>query len=421
MKYRRVRGTKDILPQDSYKWLYIEDKIKNFANIHNYKYIKTPAFEVTDLFIRSIGDDTDIVSKEMYTFKDKGNNSLTLKPEMTAPVIRAYIEERLNQLASVIKLYYIDSLFRQERPQKGRLRQFHQYGFEIIGSSYPEADAEIIFLSYQLLRRFGIENMTVKVNSIGDRESRKKYLSILRESLEPQKKKLCKTCQIRFERNILRLFDCKEQSCQAILDEHAPRIIDYISKDDREHFDEVLRFIEKAGVECVIDHKLVRGLDYYTRTTFEITSNLLGAQDALCGGGRYDHLVEDLGGQPTPAVGVAGGIERLWIALEEIGKFPTDNKDFVYIASVGDDVKDFVINLIRELSENSISYEVDLLRRSLKAQMRDANKKGARFSIIVGNEELKKNMVVLKDMQEGIQELISVDSLIKILKEKLTT
>jgi len=299
MKYSRVKGTRDILPHESYKWLYIEDKIREFALLNNFSYIKTPAFEVTELFVRGIGNETDIVSKEMYTFLDKSKTSITLKPEMTAPVIRAYIQNNLEQMSAVMRVYYIDALFRQEKPQKGRLRQFHQYGFEIIGTPYPEADAEIIVLSYTILKSLGLDDLSVKINSIGNRRTRKAYLELLRENIAPCKNDLCPTCQTRFSRNVLRIFDCKNQKCQELLDEHAPRIIDHISDEDKEHFSLVLKLLDIAGVSYQIDHKLVRGLDYYTRTTFEITSPLLGSQDALCGGGRYDYLVEDLGHRET--------------------------------------------------------------------------------------------------------------------------
>lgn len=419
MRYSRVKGTKDILPHESYKWLYIEERIREFAAINSFDYIKTPAFEVTDLFVRGIGDGTDIVSKEMYTFLDKSKTSITLKPEMTAPVIRAYVQNNLDQISAVIRVYYIDALFRQERPQKGRLRQFHQYGFEIIGTPYPEADAEIIALSYRILRSFGLNELSVKINSIGDRESRKAYLRLLRENISPYKNHFCPTCQERFSKNILRIFDCKNQRCQELLDEYAPRITDHISDADKEHFSLVLRLLDVAGVPYQIDHKLVRGLDYYTRTTFEITSPLLGSQDALCGGGRYDYLVEDLGGKPTPAVGVAGGMERLLIALEEIGAIPVPDSRLIYIASVGEMAREYAFKLCWELRHQNVPCEFDTMRRSLKAQMRDAGKKKARYVVIVGEDELRQDKVILRDMSRSYQEEIKLDSVVSALKQKI--
>ena len=421
MKYSRVKGTRDILPHESYKWLYIEDKIREFALLNNFSYIKTPAFEVTELFVRGIGNETDIVSKEMYTFLDKSKTSITLKPEMTAPVIRAYIQNNLEQISAVIRVYYIDALFRQEKPQKGRLRQFHQYGFEIIGTPYPEADAEIIVLSYTILKSLGLDDLSVKINSIGNRRTRKAYLELLRENIAPCKNDLCPTCQTRFSRNVLRIFDCKNQKCQELLDEHAPRIIDHISDEDKEHFSLVLKLLDIAGVSYQIDHKLVRGLDYYTRTTFEITSPLLGSQDALCGGGRYDYLVEDLGGKPTPAVGVAGGIERLLIALEEAGKIPVTDSNLVYIVSIGEKAREYGFRLSWELRDQNISCEFDTLRRSPKAQMRDAGRKKAKYVVIVGEDELKRNKVILRDMSKSYQEEIGLNLLIPTLKQKISS
>lgn len=421
MKYSRVKGTRDILPHESYKWLYIEDKIREFALLNNFSYIKTPAFEVTELFVRGIGNETDIVSKEMYTFLDKSKTSITLKPEMTAPVIRAYIQNNLEQMSAVMRVYYIDALFRQEKPQKGRLRQFHQYGFEIIGTPYPEADAEIIVLSYTILKSLGLDGLSVKINSIGNRRTRKAYLELLRENIAPCKNDLCPTCQTRFSRNVLRIFDCKNQKCQELLDEHAPRIIDHISDEDKEHFSLVLKLLDIAGVSYQIDHKLVRGLDYYTRTTFEITSPLLGSQDALCGGGRYDYLVEDLGGKPTPAVGVAGGIERLLIALEEAGKIPVTDSNLVYIVSIGEKAREYGFRLSWELRDQNIPCEFDTLRRSPKAQMRDAGRKKAKYVVIVGEDELKRNKVILRDMSKSYQEEIGLNLLIPTLKQKISS
>ncbi|MDD5764784.1 MAG: histidine--tRNA ligase [Candidatus Marinimicrobia bacterium] len=403
MQYQNIKGTKDVLPSESYQWQYLEKFIADFFDKNNYQEIRTPAFEMTELFAHGVGSDTDVVSKEMYTFLDKGNTSLTLKPELTAPVIRSYIQNRLDQISTIVKVYYIDALFRQERPQKGRQRQFHQFGFEIIGSPHPEADAEVIQTMYELYTQLGIRDLNIRLNSIGSRESRKNYLAILKSELMPFLNDFCPTCQQRFQTNILRLFDCKAESCQQILANHAPSILDHLSEDDRIHFDEVKHLLDLTDVPYSIDNRLVRGLDYYTRTTFEITSSLLGSQDAVCGGGRYDHLVEDLGGKPTPAVGVASGMERLLLILNQIGGIPESQKPFLFIVSLGEQARRRGFVLAADLRKKGIACETDFLRRSMKAQMREADKKAAKWVVIIGDNEIEKNIVFLKDMTAGNQ------------------
>ncbi len=410
MAYRTVKGTKDILPGESYQWQYVEKRISEILARNNFKEIRTPVFEATELFARGIGDDTDVVSKEMYTFLDKGQTSLTLRPELTAPVVRAYIQNNLAQQAPVSKLYYIDSLFRQERPQKGRLRQFHQFGFEIIGSEHPEADAEIIQTVCQIYRDFGIADLQVRLNSIGSRESRRDYLRILHNALNPHLAEFCGTCQQRFEKNILRLFDCKVESCREMLNSHAPSILDYLNNADRQHFEDVKTLLDRTGVSYTIDPTLVRGLDYYTRTTFEITSALLGSQDAVCGGGRYDHLAEDLGGVPTPAVGVASGMERLLMILNEIGTIPEEKQDLLYLATLGDEARKTGFLIAAQLRQKGIAVDTDLARRSLKAQMREAGKKAARWVVILGENEIEQGKLILKMMSDGSQAEIAIQS-----------
>lgn len=409
MRYRSVKGARDILPDESYQWRYLENVIANRLERNNYKEIRTPIFEVTELFVRSVGSDTDIVSKEMYTFLDKGGASLTLRPELTAPVIRAYIQNNMSQASSLVKVYYIGPLFRQERPQKGRLRQFHQFGFEIIGTPHPEADAEIIQTVYEICTDLGIKELELKINSIGSKETRKEYLQHLKESLKPHLNDLCPTCQMRFERNALRLFDCKSEECQYILDRYAPSILESLSKEDERHFDRVKKLLNSVGIPYTIDKKLVRGLDYYTRTTFEITSPLLGAQDAICGGGRYDHLVEDLGGPPTPAVGVASGMERLLMVLNKIGAIPEKRNTLVYLAAIGEEARTRGFELLVKLRQRGITAEMDLLHRSLKAQMRDAGKKNAKCVAIIGEDELKRGVAIFKDMATGNQQEFALD------------
>ncbi|MBL7135249.1 MAG: histidine--tRNA ligase [Candidatus Marinimicrobia bacterium] len=408
--YRRIKGTKDILPTESYQWQYLEKFISESLERYNYQEIRTPVFEVTELFARSIGTDTDVVSKEMYTFFDKSKTSLTLKPELTAPVVRAYVQNHLEQISPVTKLYYIDSSFRQERPQKGRLRQFHQFGFEIIGTEYPEADAEIIQTVYEIYLRLGIKELNVKLNSIGSRDSRKNYLDILKSSLKPYYNDFCLTCQQRFHKNILRLFDCKAEPCQNILDEFAPSILEYLTKGDQDHFEEVKNLLDLTEVPYSVDKKLVRGLDYYTRTTFEITNPLLGSQDAICGGGRYDYLIEDLGGKHTPAVGVASGMERLLMILRETDAIPEKKTNLLYFAALGDEARKAGFKVIAKLRRLGITTEMDFLRRSLKAQMREAGKKAANWVLILGENEIKLSVVTLKDMSDGSQRQISLEN-----------
>ncbi|MBU1873225.1 histidine--tRNA ligase [bacterium] len=406
--YRRLKGTKDILPDEIYQWQYIENKIRDHLERNNYQEIRTPVFEVTELFARGIGSDTDVVSKEMYTFNDKGDASLTLRPELTAPVMRAYLQNNLGQINPVTKLYYIGSLFRQERPQKGRFRQFNQFGFEIIGSEHPEADAEVIQTVYAIYHDLGINDLKVRLNSIGSRNSRRHYLKILHAALEKHHGDFCETCQQRFEKNILRLFDCKVDNCQVLLDQHAPSILEHLSNEDVKHFEEVQALLNAAYIPFEIDNKLVRGLDYYTRTTFEITSSLLGSQDAVCGGGRYDHLSEDLDGPPTPAVGVASGMERLLMILNEINAIPQKETNLIYTAVLGDNARQVAFNLVSLLRSRGYQVETDFMRRSLKAQMRDAGKKQAKWVIIIGTDEIQKDKIVLKNMASGEQKEIQL-------------
>ena len=315
-RIQNIKGTHDLLPGDTVKWQFVEKKIHKFLHLHGYAEIRTPAFEASDLFIRGIGDGTDVVSKEMYRWTDLGGNDLTLKPELTAPVVRAFIQHQLGRTSAVNRLYYLDSLFRRERPQKGRQRQFNQFGVEAFGSPHPEMDAEVISIAYNFYKEFSINDLSLNINSIGSPDIRKPYLDTLKSALSSFTDKLCKTCNYRLDKNALRIFDCKNTSCQKILDDHAPFISDFLAEDDRDQFYSVLSLLDNLGIPYTHDKKLVRGLDYYTHTTFEITSSALGSQDALCGGGRYNKLVEQLGGGPVPAIGFAAGMERLLIALK---------------------------------------------------------------------------------------------------------
>lgn len=417
MVYKRIKGTKDILPQEVWKWNYLEEVIREHLKNSGYLEIRTPIFEVTELFARGIGEETDVVSKEMYTFEDKGGKSLTLRPELTAPVIRAYIENNLEQLNPVNKLFYIGPLFRQERPQKGRLRQFNQFGIELIGSPNPEADAEVIRIIYDIFSALGITQMTVKINSIGSRESRRAYLEILTQSLKNHYDELCPTCQTRFHKNILRIFDCKNEKCQKILDQFAPAIVDHLNEGDSIHFKEVRKLLDITGTPYVIEKKLVRGLDYYTQTTFEISSSLLGSQDAICGGGRYDHLVEDLGAVPTPAVGVACGMERLLLVLDELNNLKEEDKKTVFFVTLGNGAITKGFQLVTECRQNGIPAQMDYMRRSMKAQMRQAGKLYAGIVVILGDQELKNNKALLKNMNTSEQQEVNLDDLVDVLKK----
>lgn len=410
---------RDILPDETPLWRFLEQKIHEQAAAFGYQEIRTPAFEATELFIRSVGRETDIVNKEMYSFTDQAGKGLTLKPELTAPVIRAYIQNNLNREAPLMRLYYIDALYRQERPQKGRLRQFHQFGAEAIGSPYPEQDIEIISLAYDICSDFSTD-LTVRLNTIGDPSSRSTFLELLRKSLEPHSATFGALDRRRLQSNPLRLFDSKDEHTQDLLDRFAPRIHEHVSSEDAEHFATVKSGLEALGLPVLHDPKLVRGLDYYTRTTFEIISPDLGAQDALCGGGRYDRLVADLGGPSVPAVGFAAGIERLLIAaggnLQE--RVPLTQVD-VYLIFKGTGSMTPAIELAAMLRNSGYVVIMETLRRSIKAQFREANRAGAQAVLILGDDEIATRSVTIKLMDSGHQETISFDRATDILHDYL--
>ncbi|MCU7504238.1 MAG: histidine--tRNA ligase [Ignavibacteria bacterium] len=408
---KAITGTKDILPSDISKWKFVESIIDKTMQGFNYKEVRTPVFEETALFSRGIGEATDIVSKEMYTFLDKGGTSLTLRPEMTASVVRAFIEHSLAAKQNLNKLYYIAPMFRQERPQAGRLRQFHQFGAEAIGSTSPALDSEIIIMAYDILKSFGLKNILVKINSLGVPESRENYKAKLREYLQGKVAGLSEDSRKRFETNILRIFDSKEECDQKIMQD-APLLIDYLDEESLKHFESVKALLKQAGVPFEIDPKLVRGLDYYTKTTFEIVSGSVGSQSALCGGGRYDLLVEQLGGKPTPGVGFAAGIERILLACENENSLniPVESID-LYIVRLDNGLQPNVFDLGLHFRRKGITSEFDYLERSVKAQMREANKLNARYVIILGGEEYQKGELVLKNMLDGTQENVSLDNM----------
>jgi len=377
--------------------------------------IRTPAFEKTELFTRSVGEDSDVVSKEMYSWTDQGGTDITLKPEYTASVIRSYIQHNLGAKSPLTKLYYLDNLFRRERPQKGRYRQFRQYGIEAIGSPHPEQDAEVITIAYELLVELGIKDITLKLNSIGSLECRNEYRQALKDFLQPHLDKLSETSRKRFDSNPMRILDTKIDFEIALLQD-APTITSFLTPDDANHFDEVQIYLEALDVPFTLDTTLVRGLDYYTRTTFEIISSKLGAQDALCGGGRYDKLAENLGGKQTPAVGFAAGLERILIAMDEVDTDQKIQADKIYLIGLGDAVRPTMLKILGEARKAGLIMEFDSLRRSIKSQMRGANKIGASLAIIIGDKELKDKSVQIKDLNNGQQESIPIDSIISYIK-----
>lgn len=406
---RSIKGTQDILPSQSHRWQLLEAAIHNTMDTYGYSEIRTPAFERTELFSRGVGEETDIVSKEMYSWTDQGGENLTLKPELTAPVVRSFIQHNLGGQSPINKLYYIDALFRRERPQKGRYRQFHQFGIEAFGSEHPEIDAEVIALAMSVFNDIGLTGLTLKLNSIGSPECRSDYRNALRDFLKPHFNNLSETSQKRFENNPMRILDTKIPHEIEILKE-APNISDSLTAEDKAHFEEVCSLLDAMGIQYLIESNLVRGLDYYTRTTFEITSTELGAQDAICGGGRYDGLVETLGGKPTPGIGFAAGMERILLALgdDDLSGKTTQ----VYIVGLGDGVRPTVAKLAEDLRQNNVRTNFDPLRRSMKAQMREANKCGATIAIIIGDKELVTGRGEVKDLSSGDQQKIDIKSLV---------
>ena len=409
---RSVKGTQDILPDQSTRWLDLELTIQKIMDGYGYKEIRTPAFEHSEGFSQGVGEETDIVSKEMYSWTDQGGDNLTLKPELTAPVARSFIPHNLGVQNSINKLYYIDALFRRERPQKGRYRQFHQFGIEVFGSENPETDVEVIALAMHVFHKLGLKELTLQLNSIGSPECRNNYRNAIKNFLAPHFDQLSQTSQDRYNNNPLRILDTKSPDEKEILKD-APNISNYWTIDDKNHFDEVCNLLKHIKIDYQLSPSLVRGLDYYTRTTFEITSNELGAQNAICGGGRYDGLVEKLGGKPTPGIGFAAGIERLLLASSSDNKLRNIQ---IYIVGIGNDVRPTMINLAEELRSNDIRTSFDYLRRSIKAQMREANKLGAQYAIIIGEDELKDKSVIIKDLSTSNQEKITLDSVQKYMK-----
>ncbi len=400
------KGTKDVLPSDSYKWQYVEKVARDLAGLFNAKEIRTPTFEHTELFARGVGDTTDIVTKEMYTFLDKGNRSITLKPEGTAGTGRAFIENGLISGALPAKMFYITPAFRYERPQAGRLREFHQFGLETFGASGADADAETIMLADSLLKKLGLK-VKLYINSIGCPTCRAKYNQALKDFFGSHLEELCFDCKARYEKNPLRLLDCKEETCKNI-NADAPSILDYLCDDCSAHFETLKEYLALAGIAYEINPRIVRGLDYYTRTVFEFVSDNIGAQGTVCGGGRYDGLIKQLGGNDCPAVGFAVGIERLLMVMEATGvEIPKPAPVKVYLAGMNEESRKQAFAIACKLRENGVLAETDHMNRSIKAQFKYADKLGAEYVAVIGESELLENAFNVKNMQTGESEKVA--------------
>lgn len=409
------KGTKDMLPKEAAKWHFVENTARTVAASFGFKEIRTPTFEATELFLRGVGDTTDVVNKEMYTFLDKGDRSMTLKPEGTAGVARAYIENGMGSLPTPQKMYYITPVFRYERPQSGRLREHHQFGVELYGSETPAADAEVIALAKTMLEKTGVKNIRLKINSIGCPECRKRYNAALKEYFAARIGEMCDTCKERLDKNPLRILDCKEEGCKKINAE-APSVLDYLCDDCRAHHEELKVLLSATGIPFEEDCRIVRGLDYYTRTVFEFTTETIGAQGTVCGGGRYNGLVSSVGGAYTPAVGFGMGIERLIMVAEAAGvKLGEEEVPDLYIASLGNTAAAF--GLARELREKGLSVETDIMNRSLKAQLKYASKIGARYSVVLGDDEIEKGVCELKKMDDGTVVSLSLGDVASRIKQ----
>jgi histidyl-tRNA synthetase len=405
---RAQKGTQDLLPVQTEKWQIVEDVMRSEAMIHGFGEIRTPVFEDTKLFQRSVGETTDVVQKEMYTFNDKGGRSITLRPEGTAGAVRAMLEHGMYNDGLPVKLYYFTSCYRYENTQAGRLREFHQFGVELFGTASPVADAEVIGLAKSVFDRLGIENLSLEINSIGCPDCRAKYYEALKSYFSHYKEQLCETCQGRLDRNPMRILDCKSPIDSKIA-EGAPRMLDYLCDDCKAHFESVKTYLTAAEIEYTVNPSIVRGLDYYTRTVFEFASKDLGAQSTVCGGGRYDGLVEEMGGQHMPALGFGLGMERLLMIMDaQKIEMPEPHSCDLYVASLGDTAKLEAFKLTHYLQEFSISAICDVNDRALKAQMKYADKIGAKYTIVLGDNELESNQADIKNMKTGEKSKISL-------------
>lgn len=406
---KKIKGTEDVLPKDSYRWQFVEDVMRRESKAYGFKEIRTPVFEHTELFQRGVGQTTDVVQKEMYTFDTKGGESVTLRPEGTAGAARAVLEHRLENDGLPIKASYFVSCYRYEKPQAGRLREFHQFGVEEYGTQSPLADAEIICVAQSIFDRLGIKQLRLEINSIGCPTCRAEYHKALREYFGARKEELCDTCNSRLEKNPMRILDCKSPICSKIA-EGAPKITDYLCDECREHFEQVQKYLDVAGVEYTVNPTIVRGLDYYTKTVFEFVTDFIGAQGTVCGGGRYDGLIEELGGKHLPSLGFAMGMERLLMLMDKQGiEIPEPSSCDLYVATMGDKAKEKAFSLIKSVRDCGLIAETDVVGRGLRPQMKYADKIGAKFSLVLGDNEIEQNSAEVKNMTTGEKTTLALD------------
>lgn len=406
---KKIKGTEDVLPKQSYRWQFVENVMREEAQTYGFKEIRTPVFEHTELFARGVGQTTDVVQKEMYTFTTKGGESVTLRPEGTAGAARAVLEHALPNEGLPIKASYFVSCYRYEKPQAGRLREFHQFGLEEYGTQSPVADAELICVAQSIFDRLQLQNLRLEINSIGCPTCRAEYHKALRNYFEQYKDELCETCLSRLDKNPMRILDCKSPICSKIA-EDAPKITDYLCDECREHFDSVQKFLDAAGVGYTVNPTIVRGLDYYTKTVFEFVTDCIGAQGTVCGGGRYDGLIEELGGNHLPSLGFAMGIERLLMVMEKQGiEIPNFDECSLYIATMGEKAQEKAFGLLKELRECGETAETDVVGRGLRAQMKYADKIGAKYTIVIGDNELDEGYAEAKNMKTGNKVKLPLD------------
>lgn len=422
MSIKAPRGTVDILPEEAAKWQYVESILKDIANRYHFKEIRTPIFEETELFERGVGDSTDIVQKEMYTFLDRGNRSITLRPEGTAPTVRSYVQHKMHGLPNQpTKLYYFGPMFRYERPQKGRMRQLHQFGCEVLGSDDPAVDAEVISLAMNSYYELGLKSLRLVLNSLGDKESRENYRNALIKHFTPHRDELCSDCNNRLEQNPLRVLDCKKDMDHPAM-KTAPSILDYLNDYSKKYFEQVKKYLDQMGIEYVIDANLVRGLDYYNHTAFEIMSEAegFGAITTLMGGGRYNGLSEEIGGPEVPGIGFALGVERLLLALEiESVKLPIEERLDCYMVSMGEAADLEAVRLINELRKVGVQVDKDYMKRKMRSQFRAADRYHARYVLILGENELNEGVITVREMDSGDQQEIALGEIILYIQEKI--
>ena len=415
MEIRAQKGTKDVIPQNAYKWQYVEREWRKICLEYGFREIRTPMFEATELFNRGVGDTTDIVQKEMYTFNDMGGRSITLKPEGTSPAVRAFIENNIYAETQPTKVFYDTPCFRYEKPQSGRLREFHQFGVENFGTHSMLADAEIIAIGHDFLHRMGVGDVELHVSSVGCRKCRPVYRKALQDFLRPKYDCLCDTCKSRFEKNPMRILDCKSQEDQDLC-KGAPMMIDYLCDECKQDLDYLMKYLDAMDIKYVVDPSIVRGLDYYTKTAFEFIGTGIGTQGTVCGGGRYDHLIEEVGGPDCPGVGFGLGKERLIMLMENAGEdFGGESAPQIFLTWIGDEAKSYAVNLLHELRSEGVRADLDTRERNLKGQMKYANKLGAQYTVVIGDDEVSNGELTLKNMETGEQTKVRREELVNAL------